>query len=376
MEKQQKPAKLKDKTEDSNKQAEEVQKPLSSSADGQAPTIPFEPYVNLEFHDPYSATLLEKANAIANKIWAGKKGYNSRFPGAPIFGEEKSKEMKEVEEKNKQYFDHSTFGRMVHRLAAISISGNLDDQFTNGLKISELIRKLRRLEKKYECDSILSEESRETIINTVLLPAHIYGVNTGFENLIPQFSYPPQKSVLNDLLTTDDVLVIEGVIAYIPKIRSLTSKFKTPARCEIDADALLSKKVIDFEKYVSLEEEQDLMLRFSSIANFFNTALPYGIRNDFVPAMNWPTGSGSYYEKLRTASNKLREASTGYIQENKKLSDLLESIYELSICYQSYFSAIMTEIQSCFNFITAAGIPFDKLVEESKERIKNSTIPF
>ena len=188
---------------------EETLKPLATTEQDQAPVVPFAPYETGVYEEPFSSSLLEKANELAVKIWGNQESYNIQQATYPIG---KTEEEIRLIEKNKSYFNISTVTQNVHRLLTIGLSQPDPNSFYDQIKVSELIRKLKRLEKKYESDDLIDENVREQIINNILMPSNMYGVNDHFYNPSAQFRYPPQKSVVIVLLTAEDMQVIESVI--------------------------------------------------------------------------------------------------------------------------------------------------------------------
>lgn len=366
MSKQTKVAKLKE-------QVTEVLKPLAVAVDGQAPSVPFAPYANEEYTEPYASVLLEKANALAGKIWGSKESYVAQHFTYPIG---KTEEEKSLIEKNKSYFNSSTVSQVISRMLSFNLNNVEPNSFYDHIKISELIKKLKRLEKKYGSDEIIDEDVRDQLISNILMPTNMYGIFDHHFGGSVQFRYPSQKSVVNDILTEENMQVIESVIFYIPRIRSLLATFKPAGGYPVKAKRLLKDWMLDPKKYSSVQDEQRFLSDLLNFANFFSCALPYNVKLDLVPALKYPTMSSQNYDKLRKASATLRDMALGYVQERNSLSDLLQAIVDLKDALHAYFSSVASEVDACFNFISRIGVPFDKLVEESKARIDNAGCPF
>lgn len=354
-------------------QVTEVLKPLAASVDGQAPTIPFAPYANDEYSDPFAPVLLEKANALADKIWGSKESYDAQQFTYPVG---KSEEESSLIEKNKTYFNHNTVMQALSRLLSINLIGSDPNSFYDHMKITELIKKLKKLEKKYESDDLIDGDKREQLIDSILMPTNMYGIFDQHYRQTVHFHYPVQKSVVNEILNQEDMRTIESVISYIPRVRSLLASFKPVNGYPVKGKRLLKDWMPDLKNFSSIHDDKRFLSDLSNLANFFNCALPYSVHNDLVPALKYPRSSNQNYDKLRKASADLRDTALGYIQERLPLSDLLQSVVDLAAALNAYFVAVAVEVEACFNFISRIGVRFDKLVEESKARIDNSGHPF
>ena len=362
-----------DKAAEFKEQITEVLKPLAAAVDGQAPVIPFAPYANDEYSEPFAPILLEKVNALAGKIWTGREGYEAqRF----VFLVGSTEEEKAVVEKNQKYFDHGEVYTALRSLFNIRL--NLSDApgFYDHIRMNELLKKLKRLEKRYDREDIISDDMHEQIINKILTPSHMYGIRDNFSFVEAAFRHPPQKAVVNELLTTEDMLSIENLINYIPRIRSLLKSFRAPSGEAVKSKRLLAKWMLEPNSYHSSKDDQRFLSNLTNMANFFNCCLPYAVRSDLIPVLKYPMASNLNYEKLGKASAALRDATLGFIKEEKQLSDLLQAIGDLSQELQTYFNSMATEVEACFQFLNRISVPFDKLVEESKIRIDNSGNPF
>lgn len=346
---------------------------IATTTNEQAPSISFAPYSDQYHLNSFSNTLLEKANKLADKIWNGDEGYRT-YHRSTIYANFDVE--KEVIEKNKSYFDSAIVSTTLYRLFSISFNNANDNPHYNNIKITELIKKIRKLERRYISDDIVDEDVREQIINHILTPTHMGGSFGQSYTQPVQFRYPIQKSVVNGIMSSDDMCLLENIISYIPKVRSLLSKFRPASGYPIKSKRLLKKWMIEKNEYSSPDDNRQFLSDLLNFSNFFNCALPYEIYSDYVTAIKYPTLSSQRYENLITISNNLRDMSVGYIQEQKTLSDLLQSIIDLNDALLSYFVAIVKEIDECFNFINRIGITFDKLVEESEERINDSEYPF
>lgn len=374
MTKQSKKAELQGKVDEFKEQLEETLKPLATVVDGQAPTLPFMPYDNEHWAEPFSASLMERSNGLAQKIWNGKEGYDAQryyFPG--VSGDT---EVAALIEKNKEYFDNLKVNTALRRLFAYNLAHADPNGYCDTLRVNDLIKKLKRLEKKHVLDDLIDDNARESIVNNILVPSHMYGIHDQYYHPSLSLRYPSQKAVVNDLLSQQDMDTMESVISYIPRIRMLQATFRGSSGYPVKSERLLAKWMPEPNTYSSLDDDRQFLFDLANFANFFNCALPYTVATDLVANLKYPTASGQSLEKLRTASSALRDVAIGYIQEKKQLSDLLEAISSLVEALQQYFSSVATEVESCFNFISRIGMTFDKLVEESKQRIDGSGCPF
>lgn len=361
------------KVDDLKQLVESAMVPLITSDSDQAPVIPFVPYANYEHSEPYSPLLLEKANALAAKIWTDQEGYMA-YKAPYAVG--KTREELAVIDRNKAFFDYNVVNAMIRRLFTIHLLNADQNSLGDNFRITELIKKLKRLEKKYDRDDIIDELTREQLIDNILMPAHLYGVDGGYISSTVQFRYPMQKSVVTELLTMEDMLTIESIIAYIPKIRELLASSKLHMYPQVKKKRLMANWMIDPKSYSSNKDCARFLSDLLNFASFFNCVLPYELRADMIPALRYPTAVSQHHDELREASTALRNEALTYVQKQKSLSSLLQATVDVSNALHRYFSSVAVELEGCFTFINRTGIKFEKLVEESKQRIDSSGDPF
>lgn len=378
MKKQAKPDLLKEQASDAT--------PVVTTSEGQAPVLPFAPYSHLAdgpFEEPgFSPTLVEKSNELARKIWNNPQGYAFSKRASYYFPENDAQ--RAVHEVNKAHFDHYYVAEYLRRAFSIERNYSEAQSWNAYAKIKELVKKLKRLEKKHEWDDIINEDTRERLINTVLVPSHLYGASDGmlFGTMYFSMTHPVQKSVVNGLIVQDDVEIIEDIINFIPRVREIMRNFSASLTAFSTEDVLvkLSKDSVsqtDLQQMRgTLETHADVLKTLKILAQFFNSAIPLQVSGDLIPELQYPTKSTAAHGEMVKASTELRNAVLGYVSEGEPLSSLLQKILDLRSAMFDYFMAIVMEVTACFNFLNRMEIPFDKFVEESKERIDASLLPW
>jgi hypothetical protein len=362
------------KTDESGQSTDGEQKPLVTATKDQAPVIPFAPYVNNEYTEPYSPLLLEKANVLAGKIWGDQASYDA-FTYTYARGD--TKEAAVIIEKNKAFFDHGVLNAVVRNLFTIKVPGSTPNVYDDMYKADVLIKKLGRLEKKFELTELFSENAVEQIVENILMPAKMYGVYHDFGGYTSSFRLQQQKAVINELLTMDEINLIDTIIAYVSKIRDLLSGFRIPGRSgRVDEKRLVTGWMPVPNSYVSTKDEMQLLNDISNFTDFFNCAFPYALCQDLLPTFKFPSLTAQRRATLETASANLRDGTVVYIRDQKSLTPLLRLIVELSDALQGYFTSLLSDLEAYFNFINRLGIRFEKLVSESRLRIDDTNNPF
>lgn len=347
----------------------------------QAPVLPasFAPYAaNPNYEDPYSETLLTKANGLAKECFKDQAGYDAFTKSMKWTLDEGPNESITIT-KNRKFFDHGAIDRALQNAVSIRL-GMLREPWATSTKLAELLKKVRKLEKIYDDYEILDEEARERIINTVLLPTSQFGVHD-FATGSPGLRYPMQKSVVAEMLTDEEVGNVDSVISYLPQLRELMSEY-TPYTQGATKEDLLEPLLPETDPsrpmwlYHAAGADAKLIKRIRQIRRFFEAALPSNLQYDYIPASRYPSNSMSNYTKVVAASNTLRDVSEGFIREDKRLSDLLAAIIELADKMRQWLSAEVTDLASFFHYLNRIGMSYETLVEESKERIRDSDAPW
>lgn len=358
-----------------SKQNKQSQQPIASGTQDQAPIIPFAPYqFDPEYEPPYSTSLMEKSNKLAASIWANKEAYDLMRPNH--VSTLMNKELREVVEKNQTVFDRMSLDLAI-RNTFDNFGFGYDTSYSGRQKINNLIKKLKRLERKFDSEEIMDYEKRERLIDMVLFPGFPSDVfNSSFGQQYVDFRWPPMKAVVNELLTAEEVNSMETVFNFIPRIRNVMKNYK-PYADGYEKERLLQP----FGKTSSIDNrqryfEKDLLQGIKYLHNFVSNSMPFRVMQDHVPALRHPVQSTMLYSDVQKASQQLREAVLGYVQEQNTLSDMMENILNLADSMRNYFLALVNEINDCFLYFNHIGLSFEKLVEESETRIEQSQVPF
>lgn len=357
-----------------------VPAPLASVPEGQTPILDHKPYANHNWGAGFSETLISRANELANKIWPTGTAYMEARHGMVRmpFGERN-----EVMEANRAYFDRYPLINELNRILGTDSGNNGRPSTDPGYpyafrqRAEEVITKLRRLEKKEGFD-VFDDATRERIIETVLVPTTSFGVNSQYHGYnFLDLRFPHQKAVVNEVLSKEEVGIIEMLINYIPRLRVLLANYDQHVGAYSEEDLLKPLTGNREERrHWDLQEDRKVLNTVKKVLNFFDQSIPSQVAQDFLPELRYPRKSADRYVELQRASKHLREASLDYIQETAPLSKMLDKILELSEALLAYFAAMVEEIAAVFSYLDRVGIPYTQLVDESKARIRESEFPW
>jgi hypothetical protein len=357
-----------------------VPSPLASAPEGQAPILSHKPYTDNGWGSSFSNSLLTRSNELANKVWPTSQSYIEARHGAVRMGYD---QRTDVHEANRQQFDRYPLLNEVRRLLDMSnMNGRANalesTPYAFSQRAGEVLIKLRRLEKKQGMNEVFDDAAREKIIETVLVPTTSFGVNYNYHGYnYLDLRFPQQKVVVNDVLSKEEVAIIEMLINYIPRLRILLANYDQHVGA-YTSEELLKPLVgnLPDRQHGNLQEDRKLLDTIKKVLFFFEQAIPHNIVQDFIPELRHPRKSAERFMDLQRASKDLREASLAYIQETGPLSKMLEEIMDLSDALFAYFSEMVAELAACFQYLDRVGVTFVQLVEESAARIRESDHPW
>lgn len=357
---------------------------LRANADS-APIIKYTPYQENNWGQSFSPSLVQRSNELANKVWPSMESYdlanNRRLFGGLGHG---YGEKVEAAKKNAELFDHFSLRNEVQRAVGFDYPRHgMTHPFSFLEQVRETIGKVRRLEKKYGTDEIIDDIVREKIIDIVLMPTSSYGLTDGYHGgRYLDLRYPQQKAVVNEMLTKDDVSVIETTLNYVNRLRNLLQGYDHYPQAYTREELLVPLKGPAPTlsgmppHYVGPDTHRKLLKSIKTVLYFFEQAIPQRVLHDFVPAMAGQRKSQDRFLELQKASRELREASMAFVQETGTLADLMEKVVELSTAVYHYFAAMIDEIRACYEYLDRVGMSFETLVNESRERIEQSDAPW
>lgn len=359
-----------------------VPNPIASVPSGQTPILEHKPYSSGNWNANFSSTLVERSNELANKIWPSQQSYIEARHG--IAKSISHQQISETMEANRNFFDRWPLIAEVRRVVGIDrvMSGRpVNDPsypYAFAQRAQEVLTKLRRLEKKHAEEDIFDDVAREKIIETVLVPTTSFGVNSqyhGYQYL--DLRFPHQKAVVNEVLTKEEVSIIEALINYIPRLRVLLTNYDQHVGSYTKDDVLypLTGKR-DEQRLYDLQEDRKLLLAVKKVRHFLDQAMPGNIAQDFLPELRYPRKSDEAYLNLQKASKELREASLGYIQETSPLSKMLERIIDLATALEGYLLGMVDEIGAVFAYLDRVGVTYQQFVDESASVIRGSDYPW
>lgn len=358
-----------------------VPAPLASAPDGQAPILEHKPYSQTTWGATFSDTLVARSNELANKVWPTGQAYIEARHGSVRMAYQDRTEVMDV---NRAHFDRYPLANEVRRILATESSYvpgramGVDYTYAFIQRAQEVLTKLRRLEKKEGINGVFDDAAREKIIETVLLPTTSFGVNSeyhGYNYL--DLRFPQQKAVVNDVLSKDEVAVIEQLINYIPRLRVLLANYDQHVGAYSREDLMHPLTGLrEPRTFNNLQEDRKVLNTIKKVLHFFDQAIPHNIVQDFLPELRYPRKSSERFIELQKASKDLREACLDYIQETSSLSKMLEEILDLSDALLAYFNAQIEELAVVFAYLDRVGITFPQFVDESEARIRDSEHPW
>lgn len=346
----------------------------------------FTPYRTHTFGDDNKPNLIvEKSNELARSIWADATAYAKANVALSSIDQNKDY-LKESFIANRKFYDQGHLSMIISQSLGISGGGSFGATYLYGDKIEELIRKLKRLERKNNSEEIFDDNAREQIINYVLLPTNTAGSwydRYGSLNL----SYPEQKVVINEILTKDEVNSISTILSYIPRVRKLLGKCFEPTN-RLNREQLgknLSHGRQDNTDdgrpyfpamsagYSNPDSHGDKLETMLAVHRFLNSVIPYDIIRDLSPNLSQSGNNMSMYSlDMHNASKAMREASLNYIREERGLGELLQKIVDYSAKLSLYFNYVNSELHLLFGLLNRLEISYETLLNDSDDYLINS----
>jgi hypothetical protein len=359
--------------------------PVASAEEGQTIVLTYFPYTENNWGQTYSPSLLQRSNELANKIWPTDEAYslaNGRLGYSGRYFDPKGPKKLEVIMGNKRYFDRGGLQAELQRALGFHQNRPMDESpFMFTTRARQVIGKLQRLEKKYGEDELFSDDTHDRIIETVLMPLSTFGVSDNFHstNWLDLRNHI-QKAVVNEILTKEDMQVMETILNYLPRLRSLLKDY-VPHMSGYTKEDLLVPLIGNTapgaqQRYVTVEEDRKLLNTVKKVLHFAEQSIPSNVMGDFIPSMRYPRKSSDAHVSLQKTSRELREASMDYVQGSGNLSKVLDNIVDLSEGLLKYFSAMADEIQDFYIYLDRVNVEYAQVVEESAEQIAQSDMPW
>lgn len=361
---------------------------VATGTDTQAPVLDFEPYQNSPYDSGgYSSSLMAKSNELAGSIWKGKEGY-MRAKGLHPFDfdpaserEDFRPEPSETVVKNGAMFNYYQIRSKIQQALDMTLTlgfGNPGAFFGQRTLMVDTIKKLARLEKKHDEEEIFNEETRERIIDAALLPSA--PASMGWMSTYVDLRYPPQKAVAANLLTNEEVQAIESLLNYLPRIRRMLTAYNSEPmvlKKEELLEPLLGDPSLKSSMFAPpVEKDKKFLKQLRDLHYFFNMVIPYNIKEDHIRAISYPLVSNDRWQELQKRSKELREASLGYVREEKPLSEVLQAIWDFSAALEIHFDSLAMEVNACFDYLNKIDLAFETLVTESEEKLRAGDPPF
>ena len=360
--------------------------PLASVAEGETIVLTHTPYHENRFGPQYSQELVDRSNQLANKIWPTAEAYTHAQSRAFNFPSTKNEftEIAEATSKNGKQFDHYSLRYEVQRALGFDYGRGNPNESSFGFihRAGSMIAKLRRLEKKRGSDAVIDDETRERIIDTILMPAGNFGLADQFHSTTwLDMRVFVQKPVINELLSKEDMYAMETLLNYIPRLRNLLTEFSQhpgpynkeqlmmPLKGELPADD-------QRRRYVAPSDDRKMLATIKLVHFFFDQVIPSRIIQDFLPELQYPRKSQDAQIRLQKVSRSLREASAEFVADTGMLYKVLEKIVELHEELNKFFEIMINELQAVYNYLNRTGMSFEKLVEDSKDKIEQSEVPW
>lgn len=362
--------------------------------DHESEFTPYSGYRSYGMRGQVSKTLLDQANKLARDIWGNVSTYSKTRSGViGTFSTEPRRlqsfiELDEVRKVNAEYYDYWFIaGEIGFIFSPRSMGNGTPQEYQIQTDIDNLIRKLKRLERKHDSADLISDDARERIIDNVLLPPNVYGISTqydGYGHL--DLSYPVQKAVVNDLLTKDEMRLINNILFYIVRSRVILMNFDYHGGQLSEEDVLYRLARKEQGGRLALhaisrnwQEDKKMVTALKKVSQFLFAVVPDQMQRDFLAGkgvFEHPTKSATKYQDLQKASAKMREGALAYIQETGKLADLLSDVVEFANAVTEFFMQVNNEVKVFFDFLNSVGVSYPKLVEESEQLFRDSELPW
>ena len=344
----------------------------------------FTPYRAYNMINEKPNLIVEKSNELARTIWPDVAAYVKANESLNNISTNKDY-LKETYISNRKFYDQSYTITMLTNTLSIGPMGGFGAGYLYPDKIEEVVRKLKRLERKNSNEEIFDDVVREQIINYILLPSASAGTQYdryGSLNL----SYPEQKVVINEILTKEDVSTITAILNYIPQTRTLLMNcFDSSYRInKKDMSVRLSSMPRGYTGDDSTQpttydrpiSQSDKLVAMLSMHRFLSSSIPYDVMRDLAPALaENGTSMHLHTTNMYNASRNMREASLNYIRDERGLGELLQKISEYASSVIAYFSHVNNQLNQLFGLLNRLDISYETLLNDADEYI-HSTVPW
>lgn len=358
-----------------HKSSDDTAQPVARGPQDTAPILPFAPYQDDEEWDtPFSSTLLEKSNKLAREIWPSQENYGARFSGNWRAGTSEVPDF-DVRNKNSDVFEPALVELNIIALLSIYRPTRLSAL----TELTTTLAKLKKLEKTYDVDELFFDGARQRIIDDVLLldPPLNRSLSSFEGGLLWSFSLT--KAVTLGLLTDQEVRsVLVPAIEYLPYLRKVLSSY-TEDRTAFTVKELTAPLTPRTGKSVgwnSPPPQPELLTQVKNMRAFLHRALPYAVASDHIPEAVYPTAADRALASLQRNSKQLRDATTGFIQETRTLSELLEAVMTTQQDIENYFVSMARVVGAYFRYLNHIGMSYTQLVEESIAKVEDNDCPF
>ena len=335
-----------------------------TTAQDQAPVLEagalFTPYSINEYNGPCSSTLLEKANELARVVYNGPQGYAAAATFHPL-----GDAVSETATANREFFTMHPLKQEISKFFTPMSWSESGSHFVTRGKNKRLVDKLKQLEQKHDTDTVLDYDTRELIIKNVLFPASCVFDLPVYDSRNAHLSNT--KAFALDLLTQEECERVESIINFVDTIRSYMkeSKLKRGGTSAFDPQRLLSK-TLSSQNPTPIYDRSVYLSTIAGMHRFLHEAFPIELVKMQIPKMAYPRRSSDFFDTLGMKSREFRDTSIGFATGKTSLSELLESILNISEALSDYYESLAVEIEACFQYLDKAQMSFEVLVNESK----------
>lgn len=329
--------------------------------------------------------LMDKANDLARTIWSDATAYVKANETLNSIHTNQDY-LKEGFTANRKFYEQGYVSTIISQALGLGSANGLGASYLYMDKVDDIVRKLKRLERKNSNEEIFDDNAREQIINYILLPTTT--VTGGYDRCASlNLAYPDQKIVVNEILTKDEVNSITNILNYLPRSRKLLANCFEPKH-RINKEDLTVKLAYPSREnsdnnyphfpvmaaaYSDTGTHSSKLEAILSIHRFLSSAIPYDIIRDLAPGLGQSGSNMSVHStNMHTASKAMREASLNYIREERGLGELLQKISEYASAVTAYFNYVNNEIRQLFDLLNRLDISYETLLNNSDDYIQNS----
>lgn len=322
----------------------------------------------------YSAKLLDKVNAATITDYGSAEIYHK---------------VKDVERKN-GYYPYSMSRRDSVGIANMAIfnpetyKNALDSVFylttTPGnvaydeLNIMpEVINKIRQYERIYGTGEVLTEEGRQTMIDSILM-SNITEVATHRYGLEYAKNYSSEMNISD--AEAEHIHALVRTLELHRKFSEINKEvFTSPVNIR-DHYTSLSDPIHSYSTSKQYEAQQHYR-KLKVIHELLELMIPMDVSTGVIHIHN--EYERDDYGPLRVASARLRRAATVYV-EGGSLADLLVAIGSYTLTVRKKYNALIDRVNATFLYLSNNGLLFSEVFEDMpgihKRRFSMSSGPF